>query len=552
MTGAPPPFTMPVVLVEDDTRLAAPIATPSRDAYPARRAPRSLTFRLPPGLLAVGTVAVLIVVLPVLVALAQAFQGGPAAAFDAIKATSATTLLLHTGLVTALAVPASAVLGVSTAWFIERTRLPWRGLWTLLIVAPLTMPLFVTSYAWSALSPSLNGYLGAAGIISFSYYPIVFLLVAAALRNMDPALEESARSLGLNARQTFFRVVLPQLRPAVLGGLLLVLLDTLVEFDAFVALKYQTFSVNVYAQYQLSFSASGAAALSLLSIVVCVFVLFGESRLRGDASYARVSQGARRAIVRQPLGRATPLVLGALTLIVAVGLGIPFGELIHWFTEGSGVAAGASLHQLGSAAVTSVAIGVASALVAVVLATPVAVLAVRYRGRVVTVLERATYLSFALPDLVAAIALAYAASHYVQSLYGSFALLVLADAMLFVPFAVVALRTTLGQIEPALDDSARALGAGPVSAFWRVTVPLARPALAAAGVLVFAFVLGDLSTAQVLLPPNATTLGTEFEANASTVAFAAAAPFAAMLVGLALLATYLLMNRFGRVRALGS
>jgi iron(III) transport system permease protein len=170
----------------------------------------------------------------------------------------------------------------------------------------------------------------------------------------------------------------------------------------------------------------------------------------------------------------------------------------------------------------------------------------------VTVLERATYLSFALPDLVAAIALAYAASRYVHVLYGSFALLTLADAMLFVPFAVVAMRITMGQIEPSLVDSARSLGAGPARALWRITLPLARPGLAAAGVLVFAFVLGDLSTAQVLLPPSAYTLGTEFQANSSTVAFAAAAPFAAMLVGLCLVATLVLMNRFGRVRALAS
>ncbi len=130
-------------------------------------------------------------------------------------------------------------------------------------------------------------------------------------------------------------------------------------------------------------------------------------------------------------------------------------------------------------------------------------------------------------------------------------LLVLAEAVLFVPFAVVAMRATFGQIEPALEDSARSLGLGPVRAFARVTVPLARPGMAAAGVLVFAFVLGDLGTAQVLLPPNLYTLGTEFEANASTVAFAAAAPFAAVLVGLSMLAAYVLMSRFGRVRAMG-
>ncbi len=85
--------------------------------------------------------------------------------------------------------------------------------------------------------------------------------------------------------------------------MLLVVLDTLVEFDAFVALKFQTLTVSIYAQYQLSFSASGAAALALLSIVACVIVLFGESWLRGGANYTRISQGARRGIVRYRAGR---------------------------------------------------------------------------------------------------------------------------------------------------------------------------------------------------------------------------------------------------------
>jgi iron(III) transport system permease protein len=529
------------------------VITPGHAAGRPLRRSRRLSGAVAPGLVGAAVVAVAIVVLPVVVALVQAFQGGPKAAFDAIKATNATSLLTHTGLVTALAVPVSGVLGLFTAWFIERTRLPLRGIWTLLVVAPLTMPLFVTSYAWVALSPSLNSYLGAAGIISFSYYPIVFLLVAAALRNLDPALEESARSMGLSARRTFTRVVLPQLRPALLGGMLLVLLDTLVEFDAFVALKYQTFSVNVWAQYQLSFSASGAAALSTLSILLCVLILAGEVRLRGSANYARVSLGARRPAGRQRLGWWTPVVLAAFALIAAIGIGIPFAELVRWWTEGTAAArsaASASVGHLWSATVTSVWVGAAAAVVAVILALPVALLVVRHRSRLATTLERATYLSFALPDLVAATALAYVASRYVQPLYGSFALLVLADAMLFVPFAVVAMRTTLGQIEPGLEESARSLGAGPLRTLWRVTLPLARPGLAAAAVLVFAFVLGDLSTAQELLPPDATTLGTEFQANSSTVAFAAAAPFGAALVGLCLASTYVLMSRFGRVRAM--
>lgn len=515
------------------------------------------TYRLagvPVGLLAAGLVAIAIVVSPVAITIYQALSGGLSAARAAIEATSLNTLLGHTVLVAAIAAPSCAVIGVVSAWFVERTSLPGKRVWVLLLVAPLTVPLFVTSYAWATLSTSLQGLAGAVGVIVFSYYPIVFLLVLVSLRNLDPALEETARSLGLSARRVFFRVVLPQLRPALLGGVLLVVLDTLVEFDAFVGLRYQTFAVDVYSQYRLSFSASGAAAISTISIAFCVVLLLAEQRLRGSANYTRVSQGARRAAARYRLGRTAPLVIGGLALLAAVGVGLPVGMLVYWFTQSSRVGlaeAGESLHELWSVTLTTVGLGVAAALVAVVLALPIAFLAVRYRGRIVTVIERASYLSFALPDLVAAIALSYGASHFARFLFGSVVLLVLAYGMLFVPFAVVAVRVTLGQLEPVLEDSARSLGAGAAATLWRVTMPLIRPGLLAAGVLVFALVLGDLSTTQVLLPLELRTLGIAFAESSSTVAFAAAAPFAAALIVLAMIAAYVLMSRFGRVRTVG-
>lgn len=516
----------------------------------ARRRPAGL----PAGLLAAALAAIAIVVAPVAITIVQALQGGTAAAREALEATSLEMLLLHTVLVAAIATPEAGVIGVTCAWLVERTSLPMRRLWALLLVAPLTVPLFVTSYAWATWRPAPHGLWGAASILAFSYYPIVFLLAAVSLRSMDPALEETARSLGQGPVRTFFRVILPQLRPALLGGLLLVVLDTLVEFDAFVALHYQTFAIDIYSQYRLSFSASGAAALSSFSIAFCVLLLFGEARWRGHANYTRVSHGARRPPARYRLGRAAPLALGALALVVAIGLGLPVGMLAYWFSQSTHPGlegAAASVHELLPATLTSVGLGAGAAAAAIVLALPVAVLAVRHRGPLVTLIERSAYLSFALPDLVAAIALAYATSRWARFLYGSVPLVIVAEAMLFMPFALVALRATLGQVEPVLEDCARTLGAGALAALRRVTLPLARPGLAAAGVLVFAFVLGDLSTPQVLAPPDMQTLGGQFQANSSTVAFAAAAPFAAVLIALSMLAAYGLMSRFGRVRSLG-
>jgi iron(III) transport system permease protein len=504
-------------------------------------------------LLAVCVAVAALAFTPVVITVVQALQGGASAAGHVLTNHSTPGLLLRTAAAALLATPLCAIFGVGSAWLIERTRLPGRRIWTVLLVAPLVVPVFVTGYAYANLSGTLQGFWGAVAILAFSYYPVVFLLVSASMRVLDPALEETARSLGLGGWATFRRVVLPQIRPALYGGLLLVLLSGLVEYDAFVAFHYQTFTIDIYSQYRLSFSASGAAALSGLSILLCLAILVCEALLRGGANYTKIGSGSRRPATRVRLGRSTLPALVGMVALVGIALGVPVGMLVYWWSNASAAghaAARAELHYLGPAALTSVLMGLASAVLATILALPLAVLAVRHNGPVVTALERSVYVAFALPDLVAAIALAYGATRLVPSLYGTVFLMVLAEALLFLPFALVALRTTLGLIEPALEESARALGLGPLRTLWRVTIPLARPGLGAAAVLVFAFTLGDLSTAQVLLPPGMDSLGVHFDADARTVSFAAAVPYGAVMVAIAMAATFVLVTQFGRVRGL--
>jgi iron(III) transport system permease protein len=147
------------------------IVSPRLESPVAARSGRRLLGGTPRALVVICVLVVAVVVLPVGVTIAQALQGGVSAAVNAIDASSARTLLLHSVLVAAVAAPLAGVLGVSAAWFIERTHLPARRAWTLLAVAPLTIPLFVTSYAWATLGTLLQGFLGAAGIIAVSYSP---------------------------------------------------------------------------------------------------------------------------------------------------------------------------------------------------------------------------------------------------------------------------------------------------------------------------------------------------------------------------------------------
>ena len=127
-------------------------------------------------------------------------------------------LLWNTGRLVLGTVLVCGVLGVGAAWLVERSSVPLRRVWHVLLVAPLAVPAFVNSYAWISLLPGLDTYGGALLVVSLSYFPFVYLPVVAAFRGLDPALEETARGLGLSSWAVFRRVQLPQLRVALLGG----------------------------------------------------------------------------------------------------------------------------------------------------------------------------------------------------------------------------------------------------------------------------------------------------------------------------------------------
>ena len=117
-----------------------------------------------------------------------------------------------------------ALLGIGGAWLIERSDVPLRRLWAVLLVLPLGIPDFVVGFGWISIDPALHGYLAAVMIMSLSLYPLVYLPVAGAMANLDGGLIDASRSLGLSPWQSFLRVTMRQIWPAVLGGCLLVTL----------------------------------------------------------------------------------------------------------------------------------------------------------------------------------------------------------------------------------------------------------------------------------------------------------------------------------------
>src|SRR5271163_646987 len=287
----------------------------------------------PAPLVAVAIFASALVVLPIGFTIIQATGVSARDAVDLLVRPLVGRLLFNTvGLIVA-ASATCALIGAAAAWFVERTDLPGRKVWGVLAVAPLAVPPFISSYAWVSLSNSLQDFAGALVVITCAYYPLVYLPVAAALRGLDPVLEETARSLGQTTWGCFFRVVLPQLRPALYGGVLLVALDTLTEFGAFSLLRFRTFTTELYAQYRTGLDGPESSLLAVVLIALCLLCVVGELNVRGKARYARVGAGARRVAAPVRLGWVRWPALLAFVALTTATLGVPLGMIGYWLTQ---------------------------------------------------------------------------------------------------------------------------------------------------------------------------------------------------------------------------
>jgi iron(III) transport system permease protein len=497
--------------------------------------------RAPVALAVASGVVGLVVLAPVIFVAIQAQDTGWSASLKLLERPIVATLFGNTIRLTAAVTFLCAIIGTAAASLVERTTLPGRRVWSLLFILPLAIPEFVVSYGWVSVSSVVRGFGGALLVETLTRYPLVYLLVAATLRGMDPVLEESAQSLGCGKWRTYWRVTLGQARPAILGGSLLVALYLLSDYGAFAMLGFRTFTTEIFAEYKIGFNISAASALAFVLVAISLILLVGEQRASGRARYARVGQGAARPPQRQHLGWLTPVALLASAALVALALGVPFGSLGYWLVRGSSTTL-PSASILGATGHT-VEYSLMAAALATVMAMPVAVLAVRHRSPLATALERSTYVARAVPGVVIGLAFVFYAIRYLPWLYQSTELLVLGYAVVFLPLALVAVRAGLQQAPAHLEEIARSLGESRWSAFRRVTLPLIGPALAAAFALVFLSATTELTATLLLRPTGVETLATQFWVYTSALAYGAAAPYAALLVVASAVPTLFLTRR---------
>jgi iron(III) transport system permease protein len=230
-----------------------------------------------------------------------------------------------------------------------------------------------------------------------------------------------------------------------------------------------------------------------------------------------------------------------------LGVGVPVATLFYWMAQSNHTTLPA-VATLATATWTTFTYSAWGAGIAVVAAVPVAMMSFRRTTAPRVVLERSTYVTQALPGVVLALSLVFFATRYAYSLYHTAVLLVVAYAIMHFPLALVCVRTSVAQAPPALNDVGRSLGRGPISVFMRVTLPLIAPGLLAGFCLVFLTAVTELTATLVLAPIGVETLATQFWAFQSEVAYGAAAPYALVIVALAVVPGALLALWFDRER----
>ncbi|CAM5388205.1 ABC transporter permease OS=Streptomyces aurantiogriseus OX=66870 GN=GCM10010251_54080 PE=3 SV=1 [Streptomyces aurantiogriseus] len=509
---------------------ADPRSRPVSRLRPAGRVPWVL------GLPAV--VAAVFAVLPLVYLCVRALERGPGYAWDIVTTERAALLLGRSVGLAAVVVAACLVLGVSLAWLTTRTALPWARGWAVLVTLPLAVPSYVAAFAWLSAAPQLAGFTGSALSLTLVSFPYVHLPVAAALRRTDPAQEETARSLGLGPVRTFFRVTLPQLRPAAAGGAVLVALYVFSDFGAVSLMRYDTFTRGIYTSYRASFDRTPAAALSVVLVALTVALVAAEARTRGRARYVRTGTGTARPADPAPLGKWLVASLSWCGAVTAAAVAFPLTTLGYWLAVGNSATWDPA--RLTETATATLGVAAAGAALTTALALPIGVVAARHRGRVAHLLEQAAYAGHALPGITVALSLVFFAVRYAHPLYQELPLLVGAYAVLFLPVAVAATRAAVLQAPPGLEDVARSLGRGPWRVLREVTVPLAAPGVAAGAALTFVVCMKELPATLLLRPTGMDTLATRLWTETGTASYAAAAPYAAALILLAAIPSYLL------------
>lgn len=444
---------------------------------------------------------------------------------------------LHLGVGVALL---AGLFGVPIAWAISRTDMPWKGFVRLMVFGAFITPPYLGAVGWILLAGPNAGWInkvwmgltgastgivnvysmtGLIVVIAVTSFPYVFVFVNSALDLVSSEMEDAANVLGAGTMRTTFRITLPLVFPAIIGGLIISFLEAIALFGtpALLALpaRFHVVSTQLWQFFETPVRVEEAAAYSMPLLLITVALFWLQRWLLGRKGYTAVTgKGGERRMIR--LGPWRYVMLGYALFVCALAVMLPMLVIVQAaFAKAWGRGFSfdnltlRNFHYLLFEQTTAQKIIVntfvysgAAAFAAIALALAIAYIVERKLVAWSGVLAFLCMAPFVIPGIVLAIGFYAAYAPPPLALYGTATILVLAYTTRFLPIAYTSSAAAVRSINPEMEEAVRILGGGRLLAIRKVVAPLLKKSLAGAWILVFIPAARELSSAIFLVGPN--------------------------------------------------
>ncbi|MEM9031783.1 MAG: iron ABC transporter permease [Pseudomonadota bacterium] len=545
----------------------------------AAKGPRTPRFFRAGALLAAA-----ICLLPMVAVVIGAFQGGT----ETLDHLAATVLPRYTAATLALVVlvaTGTILIGTGAAWLVTMTRFPGVRVFEVALALPLAFPAYVLAYAYTDILdhpgivqttlrevtgwgprdywfPEVRSLPGAALMLTLVLYPYVYLLARAAFLQQSATAYLAARSLGQSAFGAFRRVSLPLARPAIAAGALLAVMETIADYGTVAFFGVQTYATGIYIAWFSLADRAGAAQLAAGLLAFALLIAALERISRGAAKH----HGAGRRF--EPMPPADLKGMRAVGAVALCALPVIFGFLLPVVVlVEMGIGSEQDLlsdRYLGFVR-NSLTLASAAAFVTVLAAILIGFHQRLMPGRLSATAANIARIGYAVPGGVIAVGLLVPFAAFDNALdafmrarfdlstgllfTGSIWLLVAAYMVRFMAAALGAYDGGLATINTNIDAVARTLGKGPGAMLARVHLPILKPSVLTAALIVFVDVMKELPATLIMRPFNFDTLAVQAHRLASDERLSGAAVPSLVIVAVGLLPVVLVCRSLGRGRA---
>ncbi|MFP6875143.1 MAG: iron ABC transporter permease [Verrucomicrobiales bacterium] len=441
-------------------------------------------------------------------------------------------MLLGTGLL-------ASVFGIGAAWTVTVWEFPGRRFFSLALMFPMAIPTYVAAYSYDFAKHELrdplmlwvrerfgaeamsdaNGifnYVLATFVMALVLYPYVYIAARVGFAEISGTYIENSRLLGRSLWRSLFSVGLPLARPAIIGGLLLVLLEVMNEYGAMLHYGIETLTIGIFNQWYNWKDTDSAIRLAGVAMLVVFAIIIAEMILRGRSRF-HAHHGARRNLAERPkTAFGTSIAFGFCSSLLFFAFLLPLWQLLKLAWHGiEKVQIGELLHPVFG----SLSMAVLASLVILTAALFLAYAARIFPGLAMRLLSKMCMLGYALPGAVVVIAMLasvaalsrmVAADELTAILFTATPIgLVMAYAVRFMTPALAPLEAGMAGIHHSMDEASRILGRSSWGSFFRIHLPLLRLPLLGALIVLFVDILKELPLTLVLSPPNVETLATQ-------------------------------------------